>query len=64
MVKFIQGYAQDLCLLGIEEKGTQFGLGGGCGDKLGMVQVMCIAPFSLIGSPSTGMLPRKKYPWV
>ncbi len=33
MAKFIQGKAQDFGFLGIEEKGTKFGLGGGCGDE-------------------------------
>ncbi len=34
MAKFIQGYAQDFGLLGIEKQGTQFGLGGRCGNEL------------------------------
>ncbi len=34
MAKFIQSYLQDFGLLGVEEQGTQFGLGGRCGDKL------------------------------
>jgi hypothetical protein len=34
MATFIQGYSQDFDLLGIEEQGAQFGLGGRCGDKL------------------------------
>ena len=62
MTKFIQGEAQDFGLLGIEEKGAQFGLGGRCGDELEDGTRDVNAPFSLTGSPLTGMLPRKKYP--
>jgi hypothetical protein len=59
MPKLIQGKMKDFGFLGIKED-PNLASAADAAISLRMVQVMSIAPFSVIGSPSMGILPRKK----